>query len=123
MKEYNAKMIVNNDELKIMYECDREKNKDCKGYANCGPCNHTTDTRKIKARKANKFIEDNKIEIEINLEAEKAIEKLEQIKQLLIEINEKANEMGIDLGQEKEYTVMRTYYNGELASEEKIQYK
>lgn len=66
---------------------------------------------------------DNKIEIEVNLEAEKAIEKLEQIKQLLIEINEKANEMGIDLGQEKEYTVMRTYYNGELASEEKIQYK
>ena len=85
MKEYNAKIIVNNDELKIMYECDREKNKDCKGYGNCGPCNHTTDTRKIKARKANK--------------------------------------MGIDLGQEKEYTVMRTYYNGELASEEKIQYK
>lgn len=50
MKEYNAKIIVNNDELKIAFECDKEKNKECKGYRNCRECNYTTNTRYMKAK-------------------------------------------------------------------------
>lgn len=49
MKEYNAKIIVNNDELKILFECDKEKNINCKGNGNCRECNHTTNSRYARA--------------------------------------------------------------------------
>ncbi len=63
------------------------------------------------------------ISIKLNLEADKAIEKLERAKQLLIDIEEKSTEIGIDLGQEKDYTTKQTYANGELVKEETTQYK
>lgn len=60
MKEYNIKAIVDKDELKLIFECDKEKNKQCKGYGNCRECNHTTDSRymKAKARQLDKNISD-----------------------------------------------------------------
>ena len=48
MKEYNAKIIVNDDKFRIAYECDKVNNKECPGYLNCRECNHTTDSRYAK---------------------------------------------------------------------------
>lgn len=72
MKEYNAKIIVNDDELSIAFECDKEKNKNCKGNGNCRECNHTTDSRyaKAKARQHNKTITDKQIIINLEKEIE-----------------------------------------------------
>lgn len=49
MKEYNAKIIVDNDKVTILYECDKQKNIYCPGYGNCRECNLTTDSRYAKA--------------------------------------------------------------------------
>lgn len=70
MKEYNIKAIVDKDEMKLIFECDKEKNKQCKGYGNCRECNYTTNSQymKAKARQFNKNITDK--EIIINLENE-----------------------------------------------------
>lgn len=117
MKEYNVKIIADNDELKMVFECDKEKNINCKGNGNCRECNYTTDTKYMKARQ-----KDNSIGIKINLEAEEAIKDLEKIKQLLTEIKEEAYEIGIDIGQLKDCTAERTYLDGKLIKEE-IRYK
>ncbi len=50
MKEYNARIIVDNDNLKLMFECDKEQNINCKGYGNCRECNYTTNSRHMKAK-------------------------------------------------------------------------
>ena len=49
MKEYDIKAIVNKDELKLIFECDKENNNKCKKN-NCDICNHTTDSRYMKAK-------------------------------------------------------------------------
>ena len=41
MKQYNAKILVDNDKFRIAYECDKENNKECPGYLNFRECNHT----------------------------------------------------------------------------------
>lgn len=58
MKEYNVKIIVDNDELKMAFECDKEKNINCKGNGNCRECNYTTDAKYMKARQRDKAIRD-----------------------------------------------------------------
>ncbi len=66
----------------------------------------------------------NNLIIKVNLEAEEAIKKLEKIKQLLKEIKETMEiEIGIDFGQEKDYTTTQTYMNEKLIKEETIYYK
>lgn len=95
MKEYNVKIIADNDELKMAFECDKEKNINCKGNGNCRECNYTTDAKYMKARQ-----KDNSIGRKINLEAEEAYE------------------IGIDLDQLKDYTTKRTYRYGKLIEEE-----
>lgn len=65
MKEYNMKAIVDKDELKLIFECDKEKNKKCKGYGNCRECNHTSDTRYMKSKDIKKIF-DKQLEIKIN---------------------------------------------------------
>ena len=71
MKQYNIKAITNNDELKLIFECDKLKNIKC-DKKHCGDeeCNHTTDSRymKAKARQRNQNITDK--EIICNLESE-----------------------------------------------------
>ena len=47
MKKYNAEILVDGDNFDIIFECDKERNKECKKN-NCGYCNHTTDTRYAK---------------------------------------------------------------------------
>lgn len=69
MKEYNTKIIVDNDNLKIAFECDKERNNECK-KTNCDICNYTTNSKYIKARarQRNKDITDS--ELICNLENE-----------------------------------------------------
>lgn len=50
MKVYNAKVLVDNDKLDILFECDKEKNIKCTGYGNCRECNHTCDSRYWKSK-------------------------------------------------------------------------
>ncbi len=66
---------------------------------------------------------DNCIEVEVNLEVEETINKLEKINQLIIDIKENAIKTGIDFGQDKDYTTTQIYVDGELVKEETIQYK
>lgn len=79
MKEYNAKMIVDNDELKILFECDKEKNKDCKRiYCGNGECEHTTDSRYMKA----KHIIQEGINLDINVNKEQLDDTIDELKEL-----------------------------------------
>lgn len=66
MKEYNAKIIVNNDELKILFECDKEKNINCKGNGNCRECNYTTNVKYAKAKSRQEKLFDKEFEMIIN---------------------------------------------------------
>lgn len=51
MKEYNIKAIVDKDELKFAFECDKEKNTKCKKtYCGRDACSHTSDSRYMKAK-------------------------------------------------------------------------
>ena len=46
MKEFNAKVFHEEGKPdKVIYECDKEKNIECKGYKNCRECNYTTDIK------------------------------------------------------------------------------
>ena len=47
MKIYKAEIYVNEDNFDIVFECDKEKNKEC-NKKNCGYCHRTTDTRYAK---------------------------------------------------------------------------
>lgn len=69
-KEYNITAIVQDNNLKLLFECDKEKNKQC-SKRNCNKyCNYTTDSRYIKAktRQEKKDITDK--ELICNLESE-----------------------------------------------------
>lgn len=97
MKEYNAKIIVDNDKLNLIFECDKEKNKECKKN-NCDICNHTTDSRYMKAkdRQHNKTITDKQIIINLEKEIEyyrNKIELLEKVREENIRYINKQNEL------------------------------
>lgn len=81
MKQYNIKAIVNNDDLKLIFECDKEKNKQC-NKKNCNTyCNHTTDAKyiKAKARQRTKDITDEEIIINLEKEIEYYRNKIERL--------------------------------------------
>lgn len=81
MKEYNIKLLVDNDRVTFIYDCDKEKNRQC-NKRNCNNyCNHTTDSRymKAKARQRNKNITDEEIIIELEKEIEQYREKIQHI--------------------------------------------
>jgi len=216
VKEYNIKAIVEDDELKLLFECDQEKNIECKGNGNCRECSHTTNSKYIKANDINTYSKarnrieritgknvtdkelvtyleqeigyyrhkierltnehkkdketikendelirehqevlkeiifkkadilkirtpnqirkltgykpidpdtNNKVTVGVKLEAEEAIQKLEQIKTLCKEIKDNALEIGIDFAQEKDYTTTQTYVGEKMVKEETTYYK
>ena len=89
MKEYDIKVIADKDELKVLFECDKEKNIDC-NKKNCNEyCNLTTDSRyiKAKARQKNKGITDIELIINLEKEIEYYRQKLQQIQDDKIVIN------------------------------------
>lgn len=63
MKEFNAKVFHEEGKPdKVIYECDKEKNTECKGYKNCRECNYTTDIKYARdVSKAKIIIEEYKI--------------------------------------------------------------
>lgn len=57
MKEFNAKVFHEEGKPdKIIYECDKEKNTECKGYKNCRECNYTTDIKYARDVSKDKMI-------------------------------------------------------------------
>lgn len=48
-KIYKAEIIeYDNGKTMIVYQCDKERNTECKGYNNCGACYLTTDKKFAK---------------------------------------------------------------------------
>lgn len=89
MKEYNIKLLVDNDKAEFLFDCDKEKNKQC-NKKNCNIyCNHTTDSRymKAKARQHNSNITDQEIIINLEKEIEYYRNKLQRIQEGMILIN------------------------------------
>ncbi len=82
MKEYDIKVIVDRDKFNILFECDKEKNKECNKHNCNGYCNYTTDSRymKAKARQHNNNITDQEIIINLEKEIEYYRNKLQKIK-------------------------------------------
>lgn len=66
-KVYNIKAIVENDDLKLLFECDREKNIEC-NKKHCDTCSHTTNARYIKANESKEKMLDKRFEMTINNE-------------------------------------------------------
>lgn len=57
MKEFNAKVFHEEGKPdKIIYECDKAKNTECKGYKNCRECNYTTDIKYARDVSKDKMI-------------------------------------------------------------------
>lgn len=100
---------VTDDEIIIEQEKEIEYYRD--------KINKLTDKDKKKNNK-------NSINIEVHLEADEAIHKLREVNKLLEDIkNKKLVALGIDCGQEKNYSTICTYQAGVLVKEETTQYK
>ncbi|MCI8699726.1 MAG: hypothetical protein HFJ47_00085 [Clostridia bacterium] len=93
MKEYNIKLLVHNDKAEILFDCDKEKNKQC-NKKNCSEyCNHTTDSRymKAKVRQHDNNITDQEIIINLEKEIEYYRNKLQHIQEDTILTNKPKN--------------------------------
>lgn len=82
MKIYNAIIIVNEDRIDILYECDNKKNRRCKGHNNCRECEYTTELRYAKD------ISNDKTRLELKDELRKKDKEIEEYKQILRKIAE-----------------------------------
>lgn len=92
-KEYNIKAIVEDNDLKLLFDCDKEKNKQC-NKKNCNEyCNHTTDSRymKSKARQHNKRITDKELICSLKSKIEYYRHELDLIKKVHKEDKEYIN--------------------------------
>lgn len=57
MKEFNAKVFHEEGKPdKIIYECDKERNTECKGYKNCRECDYTTNIKYARDVSKSKMI-------------------------------------------------------------------
>jgi len=111
-KEYNIKAIVNKDELKLLFECDKTKNKQC-NKKNCSEyCNHTTDSRYMKAKqritkmKCNSKITNEEIITKLEKEIEYYRNKLQYIQEEMILISKPKNTT--------KYEIITTYADNTL---------
>lgn len=76
MKEYNIKAITDNDELKIILECDKDNNEECNNK-NCNEyCNHTTNSKYMEAGQRNKKITDKELVVSLENEIEHYRDKI-----------------------------------------------
>lgn len=89
MKEYDIKLLVDKDKATFIFDCDKDRNQKC-NRKNCNEyCNHTTDSRymKAKARQRNNNITDQEIIINLEKEIEYYRNKLQHIQKDMILIN------------------------------------
>lgn len=90
MKEFNAKVFHEEGKPdKIIYECDKEKNTECKGYKNCRECNHTDNIKYAKdVSKSRMIIEEYRINGEkyqiSYLEDTKAIDVFSALNRMIV---------------------------------------
>lgn len=92
MKEYNIKAITDNDELKIIFECDKDNNEEC-NKKNCNEyCNHTTNSKYMKARQRNKKLTDKELVVSLENEIEYYRHELDLLKKVHRENIECINE-------------------------------
>lgn len=98
MKEYNIKLLVDNDKATFIFDCDKDKNKQCNKKSCNIYCNHTTDSRymKAKARQQDENITDQEIIINLEKEIEYYRDKLENIRKNCILIYKPTNVTSID---------------------------
>lgn len=77
MKTYNGIITINEDRIDILYECDRNKNINCKGHNNCRDCEYTTELRYAKD------ISKDKTRLELKKEIAEKDKEIEEYKQIL----------------------------------------
>ena len=82
MKKFSALIILDNDKADILYECDRNKNVDCKGHNNCRECEYTTELRYAKE------LSNDKTRLELKEELKKKEKEIEEYKYILRNIIE-----------------------------------
>lgn len=82
MKTYNAIIIVNEDRIDVLYECDNYKNIQCKGHNNCRECKYTTEMRYAKD------IKEEKTRVELIEELQEKDKEIEEYKSILRKIIE-----------------------------------
>lgn len=77
MKLYSAIIVTNNDKIDILYECDNNKNLNCKGHNSCRECEYTTELRYAKD------ISKDKTRLELKKELVKKDKEIEDYKQII----------------------------------------
>ena len=81
MKIYNAIIqAIDNERIDILYECDKNKNINCKGRNNCRECKYTTELRYAKD------ISKEKTRLELKEELKEKNKEIEEYKQILRKI-------------------------------------
>ena len=79
MKVLSSLIIIDEDNIKIIYECDNKKNTECEAHNDCKYCDYTTEAKyakDIKEERRKKKEERTRIELKEDLK-----EKQEEIEQ------------------------------------------
>ena len=77
MKTYNALIMVEEDKIDVLYECDNKKNIRCKGNNNCRECKYTSQLRYAKD------ITNDKTRLELKDELIKKEKEIEEYKETI----------------------------------------
>lgn len=82
MKVISSLVIIDKDDVKVIYECDNKKNTKCKGYNNCRECRYTIEVKYAKD------IKEEKTRIELIEELQEKDKEIEEYKSILRKIIE-----------------------------------
>lgn len=77
MKVISSLVIIDKDNVKVMYECDNKKNTKCKGHNNCRECRYTTEVKYAKD------IKEEKTRTELIEELQEKDREIEEYKQTI----------------------------------------
>lgn len=77
MKVISSLIIIDKDNVTVLYECDNKKNIKCKGHNNCRECKYTTELKYAKD------IANEKTRIELIEELEKNNKEIEDYKETI----------------------------------------
>ena len=80
MKVISPLVIIDKDNIKVIYECDNKKNTKCKGHNNCRECRYTTEVKYAKD------IKEEKTRIELLEELQEKDKEIEEYKSILRKI-------------------------------------
>ena len=100
MKQFNALIILDNDRIDILYECDNKKNIRCKGRNNCRDYEYTSELRYAKD------ISKEKTRLELKKELIEKDKEIEEYKQILRKVKE-----GQDINNIATLNQIRKIYN------------